>query len=204
VNAFNCSEISAEDIKVKNLKRRFRIIEASDGELLTGEETFGPVTGENIEASPGEDILKLVVKDRYNDTPPASAFIRGFNLKKGSFASSVAHDSHNIIAIGTNDDDIVTAINEIVKLKGGLAVSHASSTDYLKLDVAGIMSSRPCDEVASRYELLSNRAKSFGCTMSAPFMTLSFMALLVIPDLKLSDRGLFDGRKFCHVPLFVD
>jgi len=203
VNAFNCSEISAQEIKVKNQKKRFRIIHAYDGLLLTYEETGGRVSGEYVEASPGEDLLKLVVKDRYNDAPPASAFIRGFNLKKGAFASSVAHDSHNIIAIGTNDEDIVTAINEIIKLKGGLAVSKASTTDSLKLDVAGIMSTKQCREVASRYEFLSNRVKSMGCTMAAPFMTLSFMALLVIPELKLSDRGLFDGRKFCHVPLFV-
>ncbi len=204
VNAFNCSEISAHEIKVKNLKNRFRIIHASDGVLLTYEETGGPVTGEYVEASPGEDLLKLVVKDRYNDAPPAAAFIRGFNLNNGAFASSVAHDSHNIIAIGTNDEDIVTAINEIIKLKGGLAVSKASTTDSLKLDVAGIMSTSQCGEVASRYEFLSERVKRLGCTMSAPFMTLSFMALLVIPELKLSDRGLFDGRKFCHVPLFLE
>jgi adenine deaminase len=203
LNAFNCSKITVEEIRVRNLNRKFRIIVASDGELLTGEVTGGAVPGETVEASPGADILKIVVKDRYNNAPPATAFISGFNLKKGAFASSVAHDSHNIIAIGTNDEDIVTAINEIVTLKGGLAVSHASAIDSLKLDVAGIMSSEPCGTVASRYEYLSDRVKKLGCTMSAPFMTLSFMALLVIPDLKLSDRGLFDGTKFCHVPLFV-
>ncbi|MFH0841688.1 MAG: adenine deaminase [Bacteroidota bacterium] len=203
VNVFNCNPVSVQEIKIKNLNGKFRIIQAYDGKLLTVEETGGPVSGENVEPVPGEDLLKIVVKDRYHDAPPAVAFIKGFNLKEGAFASSVAHDSHNIIAIGTNDDDIVTAINEIVKLKGGLSVSNASATDSLKLDVAGIMSSKPCGEVASRYEFLSNRVKSFGCTMAAPFMTLSFMALLVIPELKLSDRGLFDGRQFCHVPLFV-
>ena len=204
VNVFNCTPVSAEDIRVKNLNRKYRIIRAYDGELLTAGETGGPINGENIEASPSEDILKIVVKDRYKDSPPATAFIRGFGLKKGAFASSVAHDCHNMIAIGTNDKDITSAINEIVRLKGGLAVSHDLKTESLKLDVAGIMSTKPCGEVASRYEFLSDMVKSLGCSMSAPFMTLSFMALLVIPELKISDRGLFDGRKFCHVHLFLE
>jgi adenine deaminase len=151
-----------------------------------------------------KDILKIVVKDRYENRPPAVGFIKGFGLKEGAFASSVAHDSHNIISVGTNDADIVSAINEIVWLKGGLSVSYKKEIRSLQLNVAGIMSTRPCNEIASDYEKISGLVKDLGSTMSAPFMTLSFMALLVIPELKLSDKGLFDGTKFCHVPLFIE
>ncbi len=145
-----------------------------------------------------------MVKDRYKDSPPATGFIMGFGLEKGAFASSVAHDSHNIISIGTNDGDIVAAINEIIRIRGGLSVSREGRISSLHLPVAGIMSDRPVSEVASDYEKLSGLVRSLGCKMSAPFMTLSFMALLVIPELKLSDSGLFDGRVFRHVPLFVE
>jgi adenine deaminase len=131
-------------------------------------------------------------------------FIRGFGLKSGAFASSVAHDSHNIICAGTNDADIVTAINEVVRMKGGLAVANGNNINSLPLPVAGIMSDEPVYKVASEYEKLSDMVKFYGSRMSAPFMTLSFMALLVIPELKLSDSGLFDGREFKHVPLFMD
>ena len=145
-----------------------------------------------------------MVKDRYKDGPVASGFITGFGLKRGAFASSVAHDSHNIIAVGTNDRDIVNAVNRIVDLKGGLAVSGEEGIKSLSLNVGGIMSNRPCSEVATDYLGLSEEVRKSGCVMSAPFMTLSFMALLVIPELKLSDKGLFDGRKFAPVSLFVD
>jgi len=125
-------------------------------------------------------------------------------LKSGAFASSVAHDSHNIICAGTNDTDIVSAVNEVVRMKGGLAVANGNKIDSLPLPVAGIMSDEPVKIVASEYERLSDLVKSYGSQMSAPFMTLSFMALLVIPELKLSDRGLFDGREFRYISLFKD
>ncbi len=204
VNMFNCSIISEADLIVKNKKQKFRIIQAFDGELMTKENIHDPVPGQTVRTLPEEDILKIVVKDRYKDAPPAVGFIKGFGLKEGAFASSVAHDSHNIIAAGTNDRDILSVINKIVKLKGGLAVARGKEISYLQLEVAGIMSGRSCEEVASGYELLTKKVKKLGCKMSAPFMTLSFMALLVIPELKLSDRGLFDGNKFCPVGLFVE
>ena len=124
-------------------------------------------------------------------------------MKRGAFASSIAHDSHNIVSVGTSDKDIVESINEIVRLKGGLAVSLGGSVKSIQLDIGGIMTTRSCEEVALDYEKLNLLVKSLGCTMNAPFMTLSFMALLVIPDLKISDRGLFDVNKFELVPLFV-
>ncbi|MCU0454945.1 MAG: adenine deaminase [Bacteroidales bacterium] len=203
VNKFNCRPVGSTEIEVPWKPGEIRVITAFDGELFTKETLFEPARGTFIETDISADILKIIVKDRYNDAPPAVGFIKGFGLKQGAFASSVAHDSHNIIAIGTNNEDILTAVNEVVKLKGGLAVCSSGKVDSLQLNIAGIMSDRSCSEVAGDYVRLSALVKSRGCTMSAPFMTLSFMALLVIPELKLSDRGLFDGNKFQYMPLFV-
>ena len=136
--------------------------------------------------------------------PPAVGFIKGFGLKKGAFASSVAHDSHNIICVGTNDEDIVMAVNCVIEMKGGLAVAEGRNIEKLELNIAGLMSDRPLEEVASRYKMLSEKVKTLGCRLTSPFMTLSFMALLVIPELKLSDKGLFSGKKFGFVPLFTE
>lgn len=204
VNRFNCSFISEKDIKIENRKKNIRVIKASDGELLTKEEIGQTGNSAFVEADIKKDILKIIVKDRYNDSAPSVAFIRGFELKSGAFAGSIAHDSHNIICIGTNDNDIVRAVNKVAEMNGGLAVSNGGDADYLKLDIAGIMSDKPAATVAEKYELLSEKVKSMGCSMMSPFMTLSFMALLVIPELKLSDRGLFDVKKFGFVPLFID
>ena len=205
LNKFNCSEIDKVKIEVKNEGARLRIIEALDGDLITKEQIVNQwCSGDLIEPDIQNDILKIVVKDRYNNTPPSVGFIKGFGLKKGAFAGSVAHDSHNIICIGTNDKDIVNAINQIVTMKGGLAVADGKTISPLSLPVGGIMSDQPVEKVAAAYENLSEIVRSLGCRMSAPFMTLSFMALLVIPELKLSDKGLFDGKKFCFVPLFVE
>ena len=203
LNNFNCSLISTEEIRTKNKGREMRVIAAFDGELFTKEVIHETGSDSVIDSDTENDILKIVVKDRYNDLIPAVGFIKGFGLKSGAFASSVAHDSHNIISIGTNDEDIVASVNEIVKMKGGLAVSSSGTINSLQLDIAGIMSTKSCSEIAAEYESLSAIVKKMGCTMSAPFMTLSFMALLVIPELKLSDRGLFDGIRFKHVPLFI-
>ena len=203
VNNFNCSMILKEEILTKNRGREMRVIAAFDGELFTKEIIRGTGADTIIDSDTENDILKIIVKDRYHDSKPAVGFIKGFGLKSGAFASSVAHDSHNIISVGTNDEDIVAAVNEIVKMKGGLAVSSSGRINSLRLDIAGIMSTKSCSEIAAEYENLSAIVKKLGCTMSAPFMTLSFMALLVIPELKLSDRGLFDGIRFKHVPLFI-
>ena len=203
VNRFNSSVIIPEDICVPVKGKRIRVIHAFDKELITREVILNGDFGTCVNSNPAEDLLKIVVKDRYNDSSPAVGFIRGFGLKEGAFASSVAHDSHNIICVGTCDEDIIKAINEIVRLKGGLAVSSGEKIMSLQLKIAGIMSEQSCESVASRYEELTRQVQAFGCGLSAPFMTLSFMALLVIPELKISDSGLFDGIRFCHVPLFV-
>jgi adenine deaminase len=204
VNNFNCTEIKKENIEISAERGNMRVIEAFDGDLGTQEFNAKVKMGAIINADTESDILKIVVKDRYKDMPPAIGFIKGFGLKSGAFASSVAHDSHNIICTGTNDSDIVAAVNEVVRMKGGLAVAYKDKISSLPLPVAGIMSDGSAGEVALAYEKLSDQVKSYGCRMSAPFMTLSFMALLVIPELKLSDKGLFDGRAFKLVSLFKD
>jgi adenine deaminase len=204
VNNFNCRPVKASDIRIKKRQSKIRVIEAFDGELITKEIIRLTGKGEFIEADIVNDILKIVVKDRYNDAPPVVGFIKGFGMKKGAFASSIAHDSHNIISVGTNDMDITSAINEIVREKGGLAVSSGGNIKSLQLDIGGIMTTRSCVDVAFDYEKLNDSVKTLGCTMKSPFMTLSFMALLVIPDLKIGDRGLFNVNKFELVPLFVD
>jgi adenine deaminase len=204
VNNFHASPITKGGIKVLNEKRPFRVISAVDGELLTGQFMVNDSTDDYLEADVSTDILKIVVKNRYSDTPPSVAFISGFGLKYGAFASSIAHDSHNIIAVGTNDSDIVNAINSIIELKGGLSVTEMDKKHILQLNIGGIMSDDPCSVVAAKYEGLNKLVKSMGCKMKAPFMTLSFMALLVIPELKIGDKGLFDVRKFSPVTLFGD
>jgi adenine deaminase len=203
VNKFKCTHLFQDEIRVINEGGKINVIVARNGDLLTDAETVS--TGEEpfVTSNTETDILKIVVKERYNDKPPSVAFIHGFGLKHGAIATSVAHDSHNIIAVGTNDRDIVSAINMIVDAGGGMCVVSDEGQEILKLPVAGIMSDLPITAMASRYEKLSESARSLGSKLDAPFMTLSFMALLVIPKLKISDRGLFDGLAFRHIPLFV-
>jgi adenine deaminase len=203
LNKFNCSTVGKIEIIVPRQSGEIRVITAFDGELFTKETLCEIPAGNYVEPDVSGDMLKIVVKDRYKDAPPAVGFIKGFGLKRGAFASSVAHDSHNIISIGTNDNDIIKAVNEIVKLKGGLAVSNNGKVISMQLNIAGIMSDKPCNVVAEEYEYLSELVKEMGSSMSSPFMTLSFMALLVIPELKISDRGLFDVNQFKYVPVFV-
>jgi adenine deaminase len=204
INKFNCSEIEQSSIVVSGIGKSIKVIIAIDGELFTKTLVKSSGYEKIIEPDLKEDILKIIVKDRYGNAPPVVGFINGFGLRKGAIASSVAHDSHNIICIGTNDSDIVCAINEIVKMKGGLSVSDDGKVSSMKLNIGGIMTNRSCEETASEYMFLSSLVKSFGCSLNAPFMTLSFMALLVIPELKIGDRGLFDGNKFCLTSLFAD
>jgi adenine deaminase len=203
VNKFICSPVNEADISVTNKKGNIRVITATEGQLLTGEEIIFSGESDFVMADTEKDILKIVVKDRYRNHPPVAGFIKGFGLKNGAFASSIAHDSHNIIAVGVSDKEIVSCINRIIELKGGLAVSWEDEVKSLELNIAGIMTTSPCDEIAAAYEDLNHLVQSLGCSMKSPFMTLSFMALLVIPDLKIGDRGLFDVRKFEPVSLFL-
>lgn len=182
-----------------------RVIEAIDGQLTTAELHF-PALIKNGEicCNLDRDILKIAVVNRYQDTKPAVALVKNFGLKRGAIASSVAHDSHNIIVVGTTDAEICAAVNQIIVHQGGIAVAEGDSVEILPLPIAGLMSTKDGYQVAQKYGDLDARAKQLGSTLSAPFMTLSFMALLVIPELKLSDRGLFSSQKFGLVSVCVD
>jgi adenine deaminase len=180
-----------------------RVIKAIDGELLTKELIVYSGKDHYVTTDTSKDILKIVVKDRYKNASPAVGYISGFGLKYGAFASSVAHDSHNIIAIGVDDFDIVTVVNEVIRCKGGLAVTDGDNIDSMELRIGGIMSDRNCSEVAERYQYLSDKVKALGCNLKAPYMTLSFMALLVIPEIKIGDKGLFNVKEFKPTSLFV-
>lgn len=206
VNRFGCAPINSEDIVLEaSGSNKIRVIQANDGQLITNQ-IEGHVqysTTGNLIADVDRDILKLVVVNRYTTANPSVAFIKGFGLKKGALASSVAHDSHNIIAVGVADNDIVKAINEVIRYKGGISATNGSSIECVPLPVAGLMSGEDGFLVARDYSSIDSFVKSLGSTLSSPFMTLSFMALLVIPELKLSDKGLFDGTHFQFVDLSV-
>jgi adenine deaminase len=201
-NNFNIGEKKAEDFYTSGTSETVRVIEALDGELITREVFDEAALKEgHLVSNVENDVLKLTVVNRYTDTPPAIAFIKNFGLKRGAIASSVAHDSHNIIAVGTSDDMVCKAVNLIIEKKGGICAVEGTSQKVLALPVAGIMSDKNGWETGQAYQQIDAMAKSLGSTLSAPFMTLSFMALLVIPDLKLSDKGLFSGEKFEFVTL---
>jgi len=150
----------------------------------------------NLVSNTSTDILKVTVVNRYQNSVQAIAFIKNFGLKNGAIASSVAHDSHNIIAVGVSDEMICKAVNLIIKHKGGVCAVSETEEKILPLPVAGIMSEKSAEETGKSYAEIDKMAKEMGCTLKSPFMTLSFMALLVIPSLKLSDKGLFDGNLF--------
>ncbi len=180
-----------------------RVIEALDGQIVTGAgEAEAAVQDGCVLADPSRDLLKIAVVNRYSDTPPAVAFVRGVGLKHGAIASSVAHDCHNIVAVGTSDQDLARAVNVLIANEGGISVVGQDGVeDVLPLPVAGLMSDGYAEDAAAGYARLTAQAKSLGSGLHAPYMTLSFLALLVIPALKLSDLGLFDGRKFEFVPV---
>ncbi|MFK7920928.1 MAG: adenine deaminase [Bacteroidia bacterium] len=178
------------------------VIEALDGELITRKKLLAAkIEGNNIVSDPSRDILKFAVVNRYQEAPIAKAFIQNFGLKSGAIASCVGHDSHNILAVGVDDESIRAAINLIIAQKGGIAAVGLNEEKVLPLPIAGIMSELDGETVGHAYAELDAFAKQLGSKLRAPFMTLSFMALLVIPALKLSDKGLFDGEKFEFVSL---
>jgi adenine deaminase len=155
-----------------------------------------------VEPDPSRDLLAIAVVNRYVPATVATAMVRGFGLRRGAIASSVAHDCHNVVAVGASHAAMAEAVNAVFAARGGLAVSagDGSSPEVLPLPIAGLMSDRPAEEVAAAYSRLSERARSLGSPLRAPFMTAGFMALLVIPALKLGDRGLFDSARFAFVP----
>lgn len=214
INNFSCSRKQMVDflfpVAAMDHGKSIAVIEALDGQLITNRiEVSSKISGNNIVSDPENDILKIVVVNRYTDAPVAVSMVKNFGLKTGAIASSVAHDSHNIIAVGADDESLCKAVNLIIEMKGGVSCVAPSSDIagendnnlkykqlILPLPVAGLMSPDSGYRVAAAYTSIDAMAKSLGSTLSAPFMTLSFMALLVIPHLKLSDKGLFDGDAF--------
>ncbi|HYK46034.1 MAG TPA: adenine deaminase, partial [Parafilimonas sp.] len=202
INNFSALEITANELRVKQsdyplVDGKMPVIEALDGQLITNKIFTAPVfENDQLLSDPANDILKIVVVNRYSDAPVAKAFIKNFGLKKGAIASSVAHDSHNVVAVGVDDENITRAANLVIKETGGVSCVDGETEKILPLPVAGLMSADDGYRVAESYTDIDKMAKALGSKLLAPFMTLSFMALLVIPHLKLSDKGLFDGDEF--------
>jgi adenine deaminase len=203
INQFTCAPVNEIDLAVPiasypNQDGLIPVIEALDGQLITNK-LYLPATIINdcIVSNTADDILKMVVVNRYHMAPVAKSFIKNFGFRTGAIASTVAHDSHNIVAVGATDEAIAAAINAVIAAEGGVScVDGNNETLVLPLPVAGLMSTEDGFVVAQKYTAIDAMAKGLGSPLSAPFMTLSFMALLVIPHLKLSDKGIFDGDRF--------
>lgn len=200
LNNFNCNSKSTADLRftIADFGEDVIAIEALDGQLITNKFLCHPVVRDGFyEADIEKDILKMVVVNRYNNAPVAKAFIKNFGIKQGAIASSVAHDSHNIVAVGVDDVSICKAVNLVIKEQGGVSAVSNTKEMVLGLPVAGLMSNENGYVVAEKYTAIDTMVKTeLNSTLTSPFMTLSFMALLVIPHLKLSDKGLFDGDRF--------
>ena len=205
LNNFNTNKKEVTDFEYKSSASKLRVIEALDGELVTNQieaDTF--IEDGNLVSNIDNDILKMTVVNRYKNDNAAIAFIKNFGLKKGAIASSVGHDSHNIIAIGVSDEMICKAVNLIIENKGGVCAVTSNKEKIVSLPVAGIMSDKSAVEIGKAYAALDKMAKEMGSKLRAPYMSLSFMALLVIPSLKLSDKGLFDGNCFQFTSLEIE
>ena len=203
-NNFNTSKKQIIEFDISSSASKIRVIEALEGQLITNEIHKKPkIENGKLVSDTENDILKMAVVNRYENAPPAIAFIKNFGLKKGAIASSVAHDCHNIVVVGTSDEEILSAVNLLIANTGGICAVNGNDKKYLALPVAGIMSDQNGWEAGRLYQEIDAMAKELGSGLKAPFMTLSFMALLVIPDLKLSDKGLFSGNSFSFVDLEV-
>ena len=201
-NNFHATTLMSEDLRVEDEGKRIKVIACMDGNLITNTIVAMPkVVDGNMVSDTTRDILKIVVLNRYAPSKPAVAFINNFGLKRGAIATSVAHDSHNIVAVGCTDEDIARAVNLLVYTKGGMVACSETEFALLPLPIAGLMSLEDGSQVVADYERADRLAHEFGCTLHSPFMTLSFMALLVIPELKLSDKGLFDVAQFSFAAL---
>lgn len=196
INHFVRNEISLDDIR-KPVERKIVSIKVVPGEIVTRRMDFDlKFPTDNFESDIERDILKIVYLNRYQNIPPQIAFISGFELKEGAFATTISHDSHNIIAVGCSDEDILAAINAVIHEKGGLAVKNRKGISKLPLPIAGIMSDMDGERVASVWDMLIEELRIMGCRLDSPFMTLSFMSLIVIPELKIGEQGLFDYGSF--------
>ena len=203
INQFNCEKITVSNIEMTCVEneKEIPVIVALNGQLITQKSTavLKPKNGK-LESDIEQDVLKIVVINRYKPAKPAIAFIKNFGMKQGAIAGSVAHDSHNILAVGCTDESIIEAINLVIEQQGGISCVSNNNKKIIGLPVAGLMSNRNGYEIADEYIAIDKMAKEgLGSTLQSPFMTLSFMALLVIPSIKLSDLGLFDGDSFSFI-----
>ena len=197
LNHFNSDVLGIEQLQIESTSNNIRVIVVEDGQLVTKHEiTPAKILKGKVVSDPENDTLKLVVVNRYHNSQPAIAFVKGFGFKHGAIASSVAHDCHNVIAVGVNDEDLIKAINKVIEHKGGLALVGEGDSHFIPLPYGGLMTNTDGFRLAEDYDVLQNKSNNLGTHLHDPFMTLSFCALLVIPSLKLSDRGLFDGDKF--------
>ena len=204
LNNFETEKKKVADFEILSSTDKIRVIEALDGELVTNEiEANALVVDGKIISNIDNDILKMTVVNRYQNKNPSIAFIKNFGIKHGAIASSVGHDSHNIIAVGTSDEFICKAVNLLIQHKGGICAINGTIEKVVALPVAGIMSDQSAEVIGKSYAKLDSMAKEMGSNLSAPFMSLSFMALLVIPSIKLSDQGLFDGNTFKFTSLEI-
>jgi len=204
INNFHAEKILSKDLFVEAKSEKIAVFKAFDGQLITESlvET-AKVVENNIVSDIDNDNLKIVVLNRYQKCTPAIGFVKNFGIKRGAIASTVAHDSHNIIAVGADDDSIAEAINLVIKKQGGISCVDGKENNVLPLPVAGIMSNDDGYNVGEKYAVIDAMSKKIGAKLDAPFMTLSFMALLVIPEMKLSDKGLFNGNIFQFTSLYI-
>lgn len=203
INNFKAEKLTVEAIRVEEvIGKKLRVIVVDDGQLFTHSALHEPeVLDGNVISDTQNDVLKLVVYNRYHPSKPAVGFIKNIGLKRGALASTVSHDSHNIVAVGATDDEIVKAINILIDCKGGIVSCDSENSCLLPLPVGGLMSAESGEQIAEKYNRADAMVKSFGSTLKAPFMTVAFMSLLVIPKLKLSDKGLFDGKTYTFTNL---
>lgn len=204
INKFEAQPVKKDGIKVSAKGDKIRVINAFDGELITGQEIVeANIHNDEVFPDPAYDIQKVVVLNRYQKSNPVVGFITGFGLEKGALASSIAHDSHNIIAMGTNDTDIIKVLNTVIESRGGIAVYDGVNLDTIQLKIAGLMSDEDPQKVAKDYKRINSKAAKLCSKIKSPFMTLAFMSLLVIPELKIGDKGLFNVVDFKETSLFL-
>ncbi|MDR3133704.1 MAG: adenine deaminase [Prevotellaceae bacterium] len=210
INLFNAKTIRKEQLEVKKKSGKIRVIGLMNKSLYTkllilpARVLQSSETDDRLTSNVEKDILKVVVLNRYKEQAlPSIGFVRGFGLKRGALCTSIAHDSHNIIAVGVDDDSLLQAMNEVIAHKGGVACYDGEQSRFLPLPIAGLMSPEPAEVVAQQYDALCRQALALGGSLDAPFMALSFLSLIVIPEIKIFDRGLFDVSRFQPVDLFV-
>lgn len=205
LNNFSRKPIKLSELAVLPKNGKIKVMVAKDGDLITDSILCDPkIENSNLVADVENDLLKMVIMSRYDNGEPVVGFVKGFGFNKGAIAESIAHDSHNIIAIGTSDEELLHAINTLIDLKGGIVAVNNSKSKSVKLGVAGLMSNKTGEELLKDYSELRDFASDLGSDFESPFMTLAFMSLLVIPKLKLSDKGLFDVDQFKVVDLFTN